>query len=58
MSMLSHLLDASKLAKLSDAQVAALNQHLELALANEVMNTPALKTKLADEVKKAAAGHN
>lgn len=58
MSMLSHLLDPGKLAKLSDAQVAALNQHLELTLSHEVMNNPALMTKLSTDIKAVAAGHN
>lgn len=58
MAILSHLLDASKVAKLSDAQVTALNQHLELAVSHEVLNNAALKTKLAAEMKTVASGYN
>jgi hypothetical protein len=55
--MLSHLLDTATLAKLNDHQVGALNQHLELAVANEINRKTALKNKLSAEMKNVAAGH-
>ena len=57
MGMLSHLLDATTMAKLTDSQVSGLNHQLELATANAVLNNPTLKTQLSTEMKAAAAPH-
>jgi hypothetical protein len=55
MSMLSQLMDPSKVASLSESQVSALNQHLELSTALAVLGNNQLKTQLSQEVTAAAA---
>jgi len=56
--MLSHLLDADTMAKLTDAQVQALNHNLELAAAVAILENPEMKQTLAEELAQAAAPLN
>jgi hypothetical protein len=57
MSQLSQFLDHETLAKLSDAQVTALNSQLEGELQTQLHTNTALKTAVGDSLQKAAAAH-